>query len=174
MCEALLAAWEPALGASPRRAYVTDRERWLLAAGEVLERHPRGRLQHALDYMLTDEILGSRALTIPGFAKVADELLARHHARSRRTGRPQAAAQPGEIGWAAARELLERAVQRHGRDDRAGALAELSEHSELLGVFVRRVRWSSLCEQPMRYSESRYCQLWSELLDSGAGREAAA
>ena len=124
----------------------TDRERWLLAAGELLERHPRGRLQHALNYMLTDEILGSRALTIPGFAKVADELLARHHARSRRTGRPQPAAQPGEIGWAAARELLERAVQRHGRDDRAGALAELSEHSQLLGGVRERVRWSSLCD----------------------------
>jgi ribosomal protein L13 len=74
---------------SPRRGYLADRERWLSAAGELLERHPRARLAHALDYMLSDEILGSRALTLPGFAKVADQLLARHHARSRR-GMPPA------------------------------------------------------------------------------------
>ncbi len=49
LCEALVSAWAPALGESPRRAYVTDRERWLAAAGELLERHPRARLAHALD-----------------------------------------------------------------------------------------------------------------------------
>ena len=52
---------------------------------------PRCGLQHALDYMLGDEILGSSALTLPGFAKVADQLLARHHARSRRAVSPPAA-----------------------------------------------------------------------------------
>ena len=85
LCEALVSAWEPALGENPRRCYLADRQRWLAAAAELLERHPRARLQHALDYMLGDEILGSRALSMPGFAQVADQLLARHHARSRRT-----------------------------------------------------------------------------------------
>ena len=168
LCEALLSAWAPALGESPRRGYVADRERWLAAAGELLERHPRARLAHALDYMLGDEILGSRALTLPGFAKVADQLLARHHARSRR-GLPAAHVRAAGMGWPAARELLERAVQRHGRDDRAGALAELATHSELFAVFVERVRWSVLCEQSMRYCESRYAQLWNELLGEHAG-----
>ncbi len=41
LCEALLAAWEPALGHSPRRAYQADQARWLAAAGELLARHPR-------------------------------------------------------------------------------------------------------------------------------------
>ena len=168
LCEALLSAWAPALGESPRRGYAADRERWLAAAGELLERHPRERLAHALGYMLGDEILGSRALTLPGFAKVADQLLARHHARSRR-GLPPASVRAAGMGWPAARELLERAVQRHGRDDRAGALAELATHSELFAVFVERVRWSVLCEQSMRYCESRYAQLWNELLGEHAG-----
>jgi hypothetical protein len=43
LCEALVSAWEPALGENPRRTYLADRERWLAAAGELLERHPRGR-----------------------------------------------------------------------------------------------------------------------------------
>ena len=169
LCEALLSAWAPALGESPRRGYVADRERWLAAAGELLERHPRARLAHALNYMLGDEILGSRALTLPGFAKVADQLLARHHARSRRGGPAPAQVRAAGIGWPAARELLERAVQRHGRDDRAGALAELATRDQRLVAFVERVRWSVLCEQSMRYSESRYAQLWNELLGEHAG-----
>ncbi len=65
------------------------RRRWLAAAGELLGRHPRARLQHALDYMVCDEILGSKALTLPDFANVADQLLARHHARQRRASTPQ-------------------------------------------------------------------------------------
>ncbi len=168
-----MSAWAPALGESPRRAYVADRERWLAAAGELLERHPRARLAYALDYMLGDEILGSRALTLPGFAQVADQLLARHHARSRRATAPAPVAVAG-MGWAAARELLERAVQRYGRDDRAGALAELATRSELFAAFVERVRWSTLCEQPMRYSESRYAQLWNDLTREHPGTRAEA
>ncbi len=124
--------------------------------------------------MLGDEILGSRALTLPEFAKVADQLLARHHARSRRGGPPPAPGGPAGMGWPAARELLERAVQRHGRDDRAGALAELAACSELFAAFVERVRWSTLCEQPMRYSASRYAQLWNELLNDHTATRAGA
>jgi hypothetical protein len=72
--------------------------------------------------------------------------------------------------------LLERAAHRYGRDDRAGAVAELTTHSELLAVFVERVRWSTLCEQQMRYSDGRYAELWNELLreQATAGAEAAA
>ncbi len=174
LCEALVSAWAPALGESPRRAYVADRERWLAAAGELLERHPRARLAYALDYMLGDEILGSRPLTLPGFAQVADQLLARHHARSRRAAPPSPDFAAASMGWSAARELLERAVQRYGRDDRAGALAELATHSELFAAFVERVRWSTLCEQPMRYSASRYAQLWNELLNDHTATRAGA
>ncbi len=67
-------------------------------------------------------------------------------------------------------------MQRHGRDNRAAAISELSARSELLATFIDRVRWSSLCEQPMRYSDRRYAQLWGELLhDAGTrSREAAA
>ena len=57
--------------------------------------------------MLGDEILGSRALTLPEFAKVADQLLARHHARSRRGApRRRAPLAAAGMGWPAARELL--------------------------------------------------------------------
>ena len=175
LCEALISAWKPALGETPRRCFLADRERWIATAGELLERHPRERLQRALDYMLVDEIVGSRAITLPDFAKLVDQLLAREHARSNRAGsRPPAAS--GGMGWPAARELLERSVQRHGRDDRAGALAELTSRSELFAVFVERVRWSTLCEQPMRYSDGHYAQLWNELAHThaGSGREVTA
>jgi hypothetical protein len=177
LCEALLAAWEPALGDSPRQSFDAHRRRWLETAGALLERHPRERLGHALAYMVTDEILGSEALTMPGFAKVADKLIARAHARrlrlSGRTG-----ADPGRhgLGWQDAKLALERAVQRHGRDGRTAALAELAAANPALAEFVERVRWSVLCEQPLRYAERRYAEIWAELTDhdSHAREDAAA
>jgi hypothetical protein len=74
--------------------------------------------------MVTDEILGSQAITMPGFAKVADQLIARHYARQQR-GRLRSAPNPGggeRLGWEEAKRLLERAVARHGRDGRAQAV----------------------------------------------------
>ena len=163
LCEALIAAWEPALGDSPRRRFHAEQAAWLAAAAELLAAHPRPRLQNALDHMVCDEIFGSRALTMRGFAGVVDQLLARHHARQRRTSGPLDSPTAGELDWARARELLERAIARHGRDDRKAALAELREHCELFAAFVEQVRWATLCEEPMRYSEPRYAQLWTQL-----------
>jgi len=136
---------------------------WLEAASELLAVHPRPRLQNALDYMVCDEILGSRALTMRGFAGVVDQLLARHHVRQRRFTPGLHATASGELDWARARELLERAIARHGRDNRKAALGELREHSDLFAAFVEQVRWATLCEEPMRYSEPRYAQLWAQL-----------
>ena len=166
LCEALLSAWKPALGDNPRREYEMHRKRWLEAAARVLERHPRDRLSEALAYMVTDEILGSRALTMTGFANVADQLIARAYARRLRTEpnrmRPRAAGAPA---WEEARQALQRAIQRHGRDGRRQALEELAAQSALLVRFVERVRWGSLCEQPFQYVERRYAELWGELVE---------
>lgn len=112
---------------------------------------------------------------MPGFAGVADQLLARHHARDRRRASGPGAA-GGGLGWAQARGLLERAAGRYGRDNSAAAVIDLGARSELLVRFVERVRWSSLCEQPMRYSEPRYARIWAELQHDAPshGKEAAA
>jgi len=113
---------------------------------------------------------------MPGFAKVADKLIARAHARRLRlSGR--AGADPGRLGlgWQDAKLALERAVQRHGRDGRATALAELAAANPALAEFVERVRWSVLCEQPLRYAERRYAEIWAELTDNDShAREDAA
>ena len=52
----------------------------------------------------------------------------------------------------------------------------LRQPTPLLAEFVERVRWSALCEQPMRYAERRYAELWAELTDhdSHAREDAAA
>jgi hypothetical protein len=165
LCEALVAAWAPALGDGPRRDYAAHRSRWLTAAHALLERHPRQRLTDALEYMVTDEILGSQALTVTGFAKVADQLIARAYAcRQRATTRPaRAGAAADGLSWEDARQALEGAVQRHGREGRAAALDELGASSEQLVRFVERVRWTQLCEQPMRFVERRYSELWAEI-----------
>jgi len=163
LCEALITAWQPALGDSPRRHFHAEQAAWLAAATELLAAHPRPRLQNALDHMVCDEILGSRALTMRGFAAVVDQLLARHHARQRRSTPGLDATASAELDWARARELLERAIARHGRDNRTAALGELREHTELFAAFVEQVRWATLCEEPMRYSEPRYAQLWTQL-----------
>jgi len=132
----------------------------------VLERHPRDRLFDALAYMVSDEILGSRALTMGGFANVADQLIARAYARRLRT-------EPNRIGprsanapaWEEAKQALQRAIQRHGRDGRRQALDELAAQSPLLVRFVERVTWGSLCEQPFQYVDRRYAELWGELVE---------
>ena len=164
LCEALVTAWAPALGDSPRRSFEGNRARWLATAAELLQRHPRGRLDQALAYMVTDEILGSEALTMPGFAKVADKLIARAHARQHRLGtRSTPGGTDHRMGWQDARVKLERAIQRHGREGRAAALRELESENPLLPRFIERVRWSELCEQPLRYVERKYAEIWAEI-----------
>ena len=99
-------------------------------------------MDSALAYMVTDEILGSQALTMAGFAKVADQLIARAFARRQRDN-ARVAKNPGvgeRLGWEDAKRRLQKAVQRHGREGRAAAVRELAEHSELLVRFIERVR----------------------------------
>lgn len=163
LCEALIAAWEPVVGDGPRRGFERDHGRWLTAAGELLARHPRKRLALALDYMVSDEILGSETLTMPGFAKLADKLLARAHARQLRLDARRAPGADDGLGWPDAKAKLERAIRHHGREGRQAALRELGDASPLLPKFVERVRWSELCERPIRYVEREYAELWAEL-----------
>ena len=122
--------------------------------------------------MVGDEILGSRAISMPGFAQVVDQLIARAYARGHRQITRSGGAEV-DLGWTEAKEALERAVHRHGRDGRAPALVELGDRSELLVRFVERVRWAALCEQPMRFAEHRYAQLWADLVQNAkrAGEE---
>ncbi len=125
--------------------------------------------------MLADEVIGSRALTLPAFEKVVDQLIARHTPGRGRAG-PGAAhpSTPDGLDWSAARQQLERAVQRHGRDQRDQALAELAACDPQLVEFVERVRWSTLCEQPMQFAERRYAELWSEIASRHQREETAA
>jgi hypothetical protein len=167
LCEALVGAWEPALGAAPADDFAANRARWLDAATSLVSRHTRPRLEQALGYMVTDEILGSQALTMNGFAKVADQLIARAYARRQRLA-IRSAPQPKmeeRLGWEDAKQRLQRAIQRHGREGRESALRELGEHSPLLVRFVEQVRWGSLCEQPFQYVERRYAEVWRELVE---------
>jgi hypothetical protein len=99
-----------------------------------------------------------------GFAKVADQLIARHYARQQRTRlRPANRAEVGRLDWEEAKRLLERAIRRHGRDGRAEAVGELAQANDLLPRFVDRVRWAKLCEQPMQYVDRQYAEIWAEL-----------
>ena len=126
--------------------------------------------------MVTDEILGSEALTMPGFAKVADKLIARAHARRLRLSARRAAPSRSQgSSWQDAKVAIERAIQRHGRDGRAEALAELSAENPAAAAVRRPSPWSALCEQPLRYAERRYAETWAALTDQTAhGREDAA
>jgi hypothetical protein len=81
----------------------------------------------------------------------------------------------GSSSWQEAKPLIERAISRHGRDGRAVALRERGEQNDLLVQFVDRVRWAELCEQPMRYAERRYAEIWGQLTrpDNHQGEQAA-
>jgi DnaB-like helicase N terminal domain/DnaB-like helicase C terminal domain len=121
-------------------------------------------LQAAFEQMLADEIIGSRATTLPAFERVVDRLLARRHGRQQLPRSPTGCTNAS--GWEQARRELERAIGRYGRDQRQAALRDLADSDSRLVTFVERVRWAVLCEQPMRFSERRYRELWSEITDS--------
>ena len=164
ICRRFLEAWAPVLGDQLANAYHRDRDGWERCAERLLKRHTHQRLQAAFEQMLADEIIGSQATTLPAFERVVDRLLARRHARQQQprspTGRTSAS------GWEQARRELERAIGRYGRDQRQAALRDLADSDSRLVTFVERVRWAVLCEQPMRFSERRYRELWSEITDS--------
>lgn len=97
--------------------------------------------------------------------------------RRSRTPRPDALVaetRSGVAGWEQARQHLERAIQRHGRDHRDQALTELAAHDPMLVRFVERVRWSVLCDQAIQFSERRYIDLWSEIVREADPEETAA
>jgi hypothetical protein len=163
LCLTFLKTWAPVLGDAPARAYEANRREWLAAAQRLLDRHTPERLQRGLEQMLVDEVVGSRALTLPAFEKVADQLIARQHARQHAPRRPHERPTISGATWEQAKQLLERAIQRYGRDQRNQALAELAAHDPRLVDFVERVRWNTLCEEPIRFVERRYAELWSEI-----------
>jgi hypothetical protein len=158
-------AWVPVLGDSLARRYSAEQAKWMAAAGQLLERHSRERIDRALEQMLVDEVVGSRALTMPAFEQVADQLIARQHARRHSPHAAPLRPHSPHMGWPEAKQHLERAIQRHGRDHRDRALAELAARDALLVRFVERVRWSVLCEQPIQFVERRYAELWTEIVD---------
>ena len=103
----------------------------------------------ALDCMLTDEILASRTLTLPDFAKVIDQLLASSYARppSDCDGIHRSVRR---LRVDRARQLLERVVRRDGRDQRSGELDELAASDTRFVKFIDRVVWMTLCDEPVQ------------------------
>jgi len=61
---------------------------------------------------------------VPGFAKVADQLIARAYARQQRLAAQATPSMGGgeRLGWDEAKQQLQRAIQRHGRQGREQAL----------------------------------------------------
>ena len=104
LCETLLSAWEPALGDSPRRGYDADPSGWLDGRRRAARRATPGR-GYSTRWTTWSATRSSapRALTMPGFAKVADQLIARDHARQQRVSASGPRAAGGGLGWAEAR-----------------------------------------------------------------------
>ena len=75
------------------------------------------------------------------------------------------------LSWLAAKDHLARAIQRHGRDHRAAALAELAAIHPTLERFVLTARWTALCEHPLHFSERQYRDLWSELTERNSDHQ---
>jgi hypothetical protein len=170
LCEDLLATLQPRNGDGPRRVFEQKRGMWLRAAGEVLTRYSSEQARVAMAYMLTDPVKGSAGVTMPGFARVVDELLFRAGSEATRV---QAAAQrhPG-IPWGLARTRLERAIHRHGKDGREEALSELEQESPLYGAFIKSLTWHTICAQPLHYGQ--FQQAWEALAGQGDLAERAA
>jgi hypothetical protein len=163
LCERLCATWEPLLGDGPFRAYGRQRQAWLDAASSLLDRHPADRLDQALGYAPHDTVLSSRAISMPGFAAIADDLIVRANARRLHQTASRQTSGPGAAGWSDARAALARAIRRHGRDNSRAARTELIAHNPRFAAFLEQVRWTELCQDELRYVERRYAQIWAEL-----------
>jgi hypothetical protein len=171
--EAFINAWKPALGSSPAIRYGRDKRRWHEAADRLLERLEPDRITAGFAQMVADPYIGGKATTLPDFERIAEELIAKHFATADRGRRGTALSPAGDPGspdasalsWPAAKDHLARAIQRHGRDHRAAALAELGAIHPTLARFVLTARWTALCEHPLHFSERQYRDLWSELTE---------
>jgi len=163
LCERLCETWDPVLGDGPTRAYGRQRQAWLDAASSLLDRHPADRLEQALRYAPHDTVLSSRAISMPGFAAIADDLIVRANARRlQKTGSSKTGG-PGGAGWSDARAALQRAIRRHGRDNPHAARTALIAHNPMFAAFLQQVRWTELCEDELRYVDRRYAEIWAEL-----------
>jgi hypothetical protein len=171
--EAFIDAWKPALGSSPAIRYGRDKRRWHEAADRLLERLEPERIAAGFAQMVADPYIGAKATTLPDFDRIAEELIAkrfatadpdRHGTAFSTTGDPRSRDESA-LSWPAAKDHLARAIQRHGRDQRAAALAELGAIHPTLARFVLTARWTALCEHPLHYSERQYRDLWSELTE---------
>lgn len=171
--EAFIDAWKPALGSSPAIRYRRDTRRWHEAADRLLERLEPDRIAAGFTQMVGDPYIGAKATTLPDFDRIAEELIAkrfatadgdRHGTALSPSGDPRSPDASG-LSWPAAKDHLARAIQRHGRDHRAAALAELAAIHPTLERFVLTARWTALCEHPLHFSERQYRDLWSELTE---------
>jgi hypothetical protein len=171
--EAFIDAWTPALGNSPAVRYSRDTRRWAEAADRLLERLEPQRIAAGFAHMVIDPYIGGKATTLPDFDRIAEELIAKHFASGNGGRHSTVLPQAGELGspdatrlsWPAAKDHLARAIQRHGRDHRAAALAELGAVNPNLERFVLTARWTVLCEHPLHYAERQYRDLWAELTE---------
>ena len=171
--EAFIDAWKPALGSSPAIRYGRDTRRWHEAADRLLERLEPDRIAAGFTQMVADPYIGGKATTLPDFDRIAEELIAKRFATADRDRHGTAFPPAGDprspdasaLSWPAAKDHLARAIQRHGRDHRAAALAELGAIHPTLERFVLTARWTALCEHPLHYSERQYRDLWSELTE---------
>jgi hypothetical protein len=171
--EAFIDAWKPALGSSPAIRYRSDTRRWHEAADRLLERLEPDRIAAGFTQMVGDPYIGGKATTLPDFDRIAEELIAKRFATADRDRHGAAFPPAGEprspdesaLSWPAVKDHLARAIQRHGRDHRAAALAELGAIHPTLERFVLTARWTALCEHPLHYSDRQYRDLWSELTE---------
>jgi hypothetical protein len=158
LCEELLAVLQPRMGDGPRRQFDEHRRQWLSAAGKVAERYSLEQIRAAFAYMLSDPIKGSPGVTMPGFERVVDELIFRAGVSA---ADAPAAGDPSAISWSVAKGRLEQAIRRYGADRFEDAIAELGQDSELYVRFVRQVRWTNLCAQPLHYRQ--FQDTWTAL-----------
>ena len=171
--EAFIDAWKPVLGSSPAIRYRRDTRRWHDAADRLLERLEPDRIAAGFTQMVGDPYIGGKATSLPDFDRIAEELIAKRFATADRdrhgttfplAGDPRSP-DASALSWPAAKDHLSRAIQRHGRDRRAAALAELGAIHPTLARFVLTARWTALCEHPLHYSERQHRDLWSELTE---------
>lgn len=176
LCQLLCEVWAPDLGDDPRRQFAARRRDWLEAAGRLLRRFERERLNQALAYAPTDEVLGSRAIDMPGLERVAGQLIARaraHQRRSAHTIRESTATDNG-LPWPGAQARLTRAAGKHGRGGKAAAIAELVADDPRFEPFIAAFGWTELCERDLKYAGPEARQLWATLANQSTTRKETA
>ena len=157
-------AWTREALGQRRATAIYDDVAWRRAARTLLEQYDLPRILAGIDRLTRDALLADKATTLPAFAAIADRAISRA-AADRALGRyrdstPRGTQSPPTgPSWAAAQQLLRRAVSAYGPTGETTALAFLRAEHPTVAAFATDVGWRTLTRAEEHMTDIKFAYL---------------